>query len=240
MRKERAAAFPRWFWPAFWIVPAAALILASLLPSLLPATCGQGNDWAAAATLRGLAAGQAECRLRVRIDVDSDGVGEYGTLAELMGLAGIRRDPVGASRGPESVSPAFAPTLTEARTGGIFAKTGYLFRIHLPGKGGGMTHEGRPGDPLTGPVDTDAAEGRWSCYAWPQIAGASGRRAFYVDASGEVWCTLNEDRRYSGDTAVPAWDAAVSDASRPVPLPAGPVHPPQYLGRDGNPWKRWD
>ncbi len=93
-----------------------------------------------------------------------------------------------------------------------------------------------PGTPLTGPVDTDAAERCWCAYAWPVAAGNSGDRIFFVDQDGDVWQSPNAAKTCSGLLGGPAWDAAMPSGTGSVwaPLPAGDSH----RGRDGNPWKR--
>ena len=76
------------------------------------------------------------------MDVDKDGIGEYGTFAEMTGTEGVRTSADGASRGAV-LSPCVAsPALANADANGIVTKSGYAFRIYLPGTGGNAVHEG--------------------------------------------------------------------------------------------------
>ncbi len=45
---------------------------------------------------------------------------------------------------------------------------------------------------VTGPIDTDAAEKRWHCHAWPMDADRTGTGSFYIDQNGVILAT--EDR----------------------------------------------
>ena len=98
-----------------------------------------------------------------------------------------------------------------------------------------------PGDPLTGPVDPDAAEVRWCAYAWPVAWYAKYpeiHRVFLVDASGGVWQTSNLDRRYVGSSAGPSWDAAMPEDGWGAGWAPPRTAVADYRGRDGNTWRR--
>lgn len=193
------------------------------------------NDTAAIATLRNLASCQSQFQAAARVDVDGDGVGEFGTFGEMTGAAGVRESEDAQVRGDRLNPPVLSPALAGIASNGVVTKSGYCFRIFLPVVEGGASHEGRPGGPFTADVDADAAETRWCAYAWPVAARQSGTRAFFVDESGEVWQTPNADGRYSGSGSPPPFDAARPAGGRDpwAPLPRGR----EVVGRDGRPWK---
>ena len=73
-------------------------------------------------------------------------------------------------------------------------------------------------------------------YAWPVEAGASGRRAFVIDESGEVFVTENEKQGYSGLAGRPAGDAAYLSANNNRNRGIRSVR----RGRDGGLWLKED
>lgn len=80
-----------------------------------------------------------------KIDVDGDGIGEYGTLAEMTGTEGVRMDATGSKRGPVIYPPVLSPALANVDSVGVVTKSGYAFRITLPGENGAAVREGKPG-----------------------------------------------------------------------------------------------
>jgi hypothetical protein len=115
---------------------------AVVLPRMIGGTrCG--NDTAAIATLRNLASVQSRFRDEGRCDVDRDGNGEFGTLAEMTGLIGIRGDATGALRLAVLETPALSLSLANVDDAGVVTKSGYSFRVHLPGRNGKAVVEGR-------------------------------------------------------------------------------------------------
>lgn len=159
--------------------------------------CGcrrNANESAAIATLKNLASAQAQLQEAGAIDVDGDGRGEYGWLAELAGAVPLRAAPSQESirLRPPLVSAAFAAV----KDGGV-RRSGYVFAVFLPGvggtwlgeaaRGGGEGGGGNGGGGEGRHVDADAAEHRWLAYAWPQVPGASGKRVFCRDENGCLW-----------------------------------------------------
>ena len=106
-------------------------------------------------------------------------------------------------------------------------RAGYRFRIFLPGRDGDTVAETRDGL-AGGATDPDAAELRWSVYAWPMHPNA-GHRTFFVDERGDVYATT--DPRYPGGSG-PEADAALT-----APAGADPLPPLEHRGRDGNVWR---
>jgi hypothetical protein len=205
--------------------------------------CGS-NETAAIATLRNLASAQAQFRAAGHADVDGDGIGEFGTFGEMTGADGIRADATGARRNAGLKITVLSAALAAVNENGIVTKSGYAFRIFLPGTGGNAVREGQAshrmpsgpgaGPPFSGPVDVDASETRWCAYAWPVSHGNSGTRAFFVDQGGDVRQMANKEGRYGGLIAGPEWNVAMPVTE--MPGWAAP-HVKEYRGRDGNLWK---
>lgn len=176
-----------------------------------------GNETAALATLRNLCSAQQQFRERGLADADADGKGEYGLFGELSGACFVR----GTERPLDP--PVLSASFRVVDEQGVVHRSGYCFRIFLPGREGGWVTEhttprpvvvapvpvseqgccaGRDLRPVarsevavTGPVAPDSAEQRWYAYAWPIDAGRTGNRSFYVDQDGDIYAT--EERRSS-------------------------------------------
>lgn len=116
-------------------------------------------------------------------DQDGDGVGEYATLAELMG----KRPAPGRAQG-EVLAEGFADDGT---------RDGFHYSIYLPdAKAGALDGAGgRKADKAA----ADAQERAFVVYAWP-VEAAGGSRSFAVDQTGVVY-----EAPYTGKA--PAWNA---------------------------------
>jgi len=154
----------------------------------------QANQSAAIATLRNIVAAQAQFQSTARLDRDCDGVGEFGYLTEL-----AMPDEDGRGYLPIAFS---RPTLLP-EGGAVIERSGFMFQMLLPGVDGAWVPESSP---VTAMPDTDGAEVRWCCLAWPSEYPSSGTRAFFVDESGEVLWTKNASPAHEGTTRPPAFD----------------------------------
>jgi hypothetical protein len=162
------------------------------------------DEIAAIATLRNLVAAQAQFQAAALADEDQDGVGEFGSFAELSGALGVRD---GKILNPPVLSSAFKKV---AR--GSVERNGYRYRIYLPQTGGQPVGERDKGGIGSREVDPDVAETAWCCYAWP--ADGEGR-TFFTNEKGDV--LLTEDGAYSGDRAPPPYAAYRSASGLTVP-----------------------
>jgi hypothetical protein len=180
------------------------------------------NELAAVASVRNITSAQAQVQASARIDVDRDGVGEFGGFLELSGaVAGRMSKPLV----PPVLSSQFR-TLTEE---GEVYRAGYLFRVYLPDARAAGVEESPTGFDARR-VDHDLAETTWCLYAWPAIAGVTGTRTFFMNQAGDVLAT--EDARYDGPGRGPAPNAAFRGSSIAEPAVAdGP-------GSDGATWTR--
>ena len=158
------------------------------------------NDGSAYFTLLNICAIEREFRASRCIDADGDGIGEFGTLAELSGGAEL----LGKSHvlNPPLLSGAFRTIALD----GFARRSGYRIRVYLPDAAGNGVHESGllpsssklpSRDRATDLVDPKLASRRWCAYAWPEEHERSGRRTFVIDQDGTALCTI--DPRYSGD-----------------------------------------
>jgi len=158
----------------------------------------RSNEWAAIATLRNITSAQAQFQATARADENRNGVGEYGSFAELSGAVEVRE---GVKLNPPVLSRAFR----NVRQGRV-KRAGYYYRIFLPRVGGGRAlAENDHGGFLAREVDPAKAETTWCCYAWPVDPGVTGRRTFFVNQAGDI--LANVDRKYGGEEE-PEADAA--------------------------------
>ncbi|TAJ13460.1 MAG: hypothetical protein EPO68_13185 [Planctomycetota bacterium] len=188
------------------------------------------NEAAALATLRALTSAQAMASVAAIIDVDRDDSGEYAFLGELAGTRVLRGST--ALLDLTLMPPEFG----EVTAGGIATRSGYHFRVFLPGAPINARTPGLFEGSRTAP-DADAAEVLWCAYAWPVRAGSTGARAFFVNQEGDLLTTSNEDKGYSGEDHGPAFDAALGD-ERPGDMASTlPTEPEGHTGNDGRVWK---
>lgn len=224
----RAEIVLRW-WVALLL--AVSPFLFCCLPIVWPPRHGHGNDTAAMATLRNLSNVQAEFSASRAVDLDGDGVGEFGSFQELTASSGLRTDPAAGVRGGPLKPAMLSPSLASVDAQGTVTKAGYRFRILLPGGGGSAVGERSPGLPFTGAVDTDTAERAWLASAAPVAWDNSGTVALLVTEQGEVYQCANEDGRY---------EAAKTPDLRSLPAGWrwGFALPAVFNGRDGSEWRR--
>lgn len=189
------------------------------------------NESAAIATLKNIASAQSQCQASGVVDVNQNGAGEYGCFAELTGEVGVR--------GPDAVltdQKITPPVLSRAfskHTDGVVIRSGYCFRIFLPGKDGAPVSEHTDGTGMKGiAVDPARTEVLWCCYAWPIEAGVTGQRAFFVNQAGDVLAAPNAGNVYSGKDKPPAAPAAFGPGE-------GHLERPPAANQTGTDGQRW-
>jgi hypothetical protein len=196
------------------------------------------NETAAIAALRNIAVCQANVQATCKVDCDNDGIGEYGTLLELTGSAGVRKNAAWSVKGPP-VSPAIvSPKFGAVDEQGVLLKDGYCYRIYLPDDAdpAGFVHETGPKDKPglaggTGKIGTDMAECIWCAYAWPEKRGDTGNRTFWINQSGDVFHSSNEIAQWSGAARAPSGNSAYRGAGITAASAVG------TRGQDGDVWK---
>ena len=203
------------------IVVAIIAIIASIaIPNLLSARLN-ANESAAVATMKNITSSQAQVQASGAIDVNGNGAGEYGYFGELAGTKGIRLT-TGAQSTTAKVSPAvlsgaFGKTSSVTfaggtiTTGGAVLRSGYYFAMFLPTATSGFVPEATTGGAsAANNPNPSQAEVLWCCYCWPASRGNSGKRAFFVNQSGDVLAAANvvAGTLYTGTTRGPNPNAA--------------------------------
>ena len=211
------------------IVVAIIAIIASIaIPNLLSARLN-ANESAAIATLKNISSAQAQCQAAGAIDVNTNGQGEYGFFGELSGKTNVRA-------GTQKISPPVLSTAFGNIAASRVSRSGYLFQMYLPlATGAGISELATGGDAANAQaVDPSNAETLWCCYAWPQVRGNSGKRAFFVNHSGDVLATTPTTTLYNGATTAPAFSAAIANSVATLSL--GMSMAANTLAKDGNRW----
>ena len=144
------------------VVAIIAIIAAIAIPNLLRARLA-ANESSAISALRTVSSAEETFRSAIILDVDTDGLGEYGDLATMAGIAG----------NPSGVVPD--PPFIDSQLG-LGNKSGYTFFVGI----GTSACGGVVGNA------TDASEVDYFATAWPIAYGRSGNRSFVIDASGVI------------------------------------------------------
>ena len=183
----------------------------------------RANQTAAVATLRNITSAQAQIQATGSVDVDQDGLGEYAGFEEMSGDAEGR---MSALLRPPVLSMSFR-NLNEH---GEASRSGYLFRIYLPGASGQGIGEPDGGFGPDAGVDAQRAESVWCIYAWPKDPESAGARVLFTNQNGDI--LEAEDGRYVGAGNGPKADAAFVDPNDITGRVAVGAK-----GRDGNVWR---
>jgi prepilin-type N-terminal cleavage/methylation domain-containing protein len=181
------------------VVAIIAIIAAIAIPNLLSARLN-ANETSAISTLRNISSSQAQFQASSKADVDNDGTGEFGFFRELSGGVGVRTaadaSTLGSQMNPPVLSGAFR---TMDATTATVSRSGYIFKIFLPGALGVGAEEAASGT-FAVALDSDLAETTWCGYAWPANYGNSGNRSFFVNQTGDI--TSTDYNTYSGNAAI--------------------------------------
>jgi len=168
-------------------------------------------------------------------DQDADGIGEYGLLGELAGELIPRQCT--KRIGKPYLSKIF---YTGGKNGkGYVESGGYRIVLYLPTDGSGKAGDDKtlggtmssPGKICEDAAGIDMQELHFACYAWPKVAGSTGRRAFFVNETGKLYATDMRKARYSGDNMPPASAAYSGLTFQDQPSKS------KYKGNDGNIWR---
>lgn len=180
----------------------------------LAAARQNANESAAIATLRNVASAQAQVQAMGVIDTDANGLGEYAFFAEMTGAAKVRE---AKGKGRAVLNPPVLSRLFAVRSGRV-ERSGYVYQIWLPGKGGAAVSEARGGgvDRTRMPA-AKLAERGFVCYAWPAKNGETGSRVFAIDQSGDIVISDNKLQGYSGSSKPPSPYAALAAGTTKLP-----------------------
>jgi len=201
------------------------------LPASVDEAEAQGLAHEAGLTLRTIAQAQSRFAADGVVDVDNDGLGEFGFLRELGG--DLVRGAAGRPRA-SLIDSDLGALVTNTRGHRTALAGHYVFQVWLPGRGGVPTADTtsieRAG---VGAIDTDQAEQRWCAYAWPATEVTARQPAFYVGADGTLWKTdWSLGPHYLGVDAGPDAAASSSTGGSVWSGPSGDGHP----SRDGRIW----
>jgi prepilin-type N-terminal cleavage/methylation domain-containing protein len=209
------------------VIAIIAIIAAIAIPNLLSARLNS-NETAAIATLRNIISAQSQFQSTSRADENNNGVGEYGTFAEMSGSLNVR----GTTKVLQP--PVLSTAFRSVNAAGEVSRSGYLFAMFLPDPAGLGVGEAAGGGIAAGTLDADVAETTWCCYAWPANYGNTGNRSFFVNQGGDIVAT--EDENYSGSGAGPVSKSAFRGNAGTDTI-TGQVAT-GATGRDGNFWKQ--
>jgi len=211
------------------VVAIIAIIAAIAIPNLLSARLN-ANETAAIATLRNISSAQAQFQATAKGDTDNDGTGEFGCFLELSGAVDVRGSAVIGTLNPPVLSGAFR----RPNVAGDVSRSGYFFRIYLPGSAANSVVADAAGG--TWLVEPDLAETTWCCYAWPVNYGNSGNRTFQVNQTGDVTSSENNGAPYNGTALMPAGGAAFIAPSAADSITA--LTAVGTTGGDGTMWRQ--
>ncbi|MEO6708735.1 MAG: hypothetical protein ABI054_08420 [Planctomycetota bacterium] len=195
------------------------------------------NESAAIATLRSIASAQALAVSSAVIDTDGDAQGEYAFFAELAGSVPCRAAP--GRRSLPMEPPILSDAFGEVTKSGNVLRSGYVFRMLLPGptankKTPGIRESSGGGCARGAPrPDADNCESFFALYAWPIEAQSTGARAFFLNQGGDLLVMANTNGMYSGEDQAPPFDAAFW-AQSPGDMTAPAV--PGSRSNDGQVW----
>ncbi|HTF87218.1 MAG TPA: hypothetical protein VK843_02335 [Planctomycetota bacterium] len=199
------------------------------------------NEAAAITTLRSIASAQAMAETSGVIDTDRDGAGEYAYFGELSGSVPCRA--ASGARSYPMEPPVLSAVFGEVTRSGNVLRSGYVFRMFLPGATANKKTPGIPESPGGGCArgapkpDGDNCEIFYAVYAWPMEAQATGARAFFLNQEGDLLVMANTDGMYSGEDKAPSFDAAFF-AQSPGDMSAPAV--PGARSNDGQVWSALD
>lgn len=187
------------------VVVIIAIIAALAVPNMLSSRRA-ANEAAAIATLRQLSSSQSEVKTSGMIDGDGDGVGEYAYFGELAGTHFVRTFVGGAQ--VISATVKLLPPVASGAFGNVMngrvTRSGYLFKIILPGPTGLAVPEAPTGGGDASALpDPDNSEVVWCAYAWPVSIEGTGTRVFFVNEQGDILQTNNTLHKYQGATEPP-------------------------------------
>ena len=214
------------------IVVAIIAIIASIaIPNLLSARLN-ANESACIATLKNISSSQAQCQASGTIDDNGNGAGEYGYFGELSGQDFVREGG-GLSTTERVTPPVLSRAFGQVDPNSMVTRSGYFFRMYLPSGANGWVLEAAGGGAAGGTVGAPNAEVIWACFAWPTNYPNSGKRAFFINQSGDVLSCRNSVMNYTG-TATPPVAGTFAMLSSGVTM-SGTVAA-NSTGADGERW----
>jgi type II secretory pathway pseudopilin PulG len=212
------------------VVAIIAMVASVGVPKLLSSRL-RANETTAIATLRAVSNAQATVSTLNAIDTDADGAGEYGYFGELAGIDPCRvfdagtGTPVAGVAGVDELDPtilsiAFGNVVPDGNGEGVVIRSGYIYKMFLPGPNLAGLTAGRAENPTGGPnpalmPNPDSSETAWCVYAWPVTVNQTGNRVFILNQEGLIYQYNNNDESYTGlnvAASIPNYDDAFTVA----------------------------
>lgn len=181
------------------------------------------NEGAAVATLRSVLSAQAAFQGASLIDLDRDGLSEFGTLNEMAGEAPL---PSGDVVRPPYLPKSLAIPAGQSRV----LKSGYYFQLYLPDQAGLGVSD--PTNARNG-VEANGSELHWCIVAWPVRHGQTGRHTYFTNERGDIVKTRSN--LYSGTANVPPAGCALIGNTSPDHI-IGTSVAADANGADGEYW----
>jgi prepilin-type N-terminal cleavage/methylation domain-containing protein len=220
------------------VVTAVLAVIAGIAVPFVISSRITANEAAAIATLKAIGTAQTEVRSGNWIDSDSNGVGEYGFLQELSGVRNIRRARTRRGSADAEGTDALTPPFLAASFGGVdtqgqLLRSGYLFRVYLPRNDLRWLGESSRTRSYRR-ISSVNAENYWAVYAWPRSYGSTGKRAFFINQTGQILACGNGTTRYSENNP-PEPEAVIMRGSASTGMD-GPIAV-NSEGNDRNIWR---
>jgi prepilin-type N-terminal cleavage/methylation domain-containing protein len=216
------------------VVAIIAIIAAIAIPNLLSARLN-ANETSAISTLRNISSSQSQFQASSKVDVDSDGTGEFGMFRELSGAVGVRTTDTASAVGTTLNPPVLSGAFRTFNGTSEVSRSGYLFKMLLPGAAGIGVAETASGV-VAAAIDSDIAETSWCCYASPSGYSTSGNRTFFVNQSGDI--TGTDSSSYSGPGEFTATNAGAAFRAGGAVTNITGLVAVGTKGRDNNSWKQ--
>jgi hypothetical protein len=168
------------------------IICIIFLPALFPPPRIGAGETSPIGTLKALSAGQEQFRTACVVDINGNGIGEYGLMDELSGASNCRGSGINVSTSP------YIPTIFKSDSLGRSSKSGYYYICYLPGKISSWSNAYPiiEGDP-------SKQEELYVMYAFPITYGRSGNRIFAISPSGTIMQLPNKKGKWGGVNVPP-------------------------------------
>jgi prepilin-type N-terminal cleavage/methylation domain-containing protein len=214
------------------VVAIIAIIAAIAIPNLLSARLN-ANETSAISTLRSVSSSQAQFQASAKADADTDGTGEFGLFREMSGGVGVR-DAAGAPTGSILNPPVLSGAFRTFNANSEVSRSGYLFKMFLPGLLGVGVPEASTG--AVAGISADLSETSWCTYASPTSYSTSGNRSFFVNQTGDI--TGCDVPAYTGTGKFVASNAGAAFKAGGALTGMTGLVAVGTLARDGNRWKQ--
>lgn len=189
------------------VIAIIAIIAAIAIPGMLRSR-SNANETSAIASMKNIGQGQEQFRNACIVDLNGNGIGEYGYLPELGGHGNYRTNNAGGTGTSNCNGSSFIDQILGiVNANNESTKSGYLFLVHLP------TSISTATSLYPSTVSLAVAEEQFIVYAFPKRLGKSGNRVFAITPLVIPFAWPNGEGTYAGSGNGPAYDAALHDTN---------------------------